>query len=535
VLQHFGGTQKVSGLASLITAALKPTKFADRFGLRFSEFLQQRAQSFVMTTPSDTKEPVVSLTLGARFRPTAPTAASAGASPAAAGSSHSDAELVELMSSLLRAGPVQTVKLGVAILKRTGATWRDYTRGHHGQLAAWLLRHPEVFSVSDGKGTPLAQVSLQPMAGTAAAAVAAPMTKANWKPVASEFGNGSAAAAPSSSSSSVTAEQVEAACVSALKRAIHPLQLNLLASIALTRELRLPKFPTEFGGFKAFLLQRPHLFTVRPGSEQPLVSLAKSNGADNALPAADGRQDGSGLAADLSSLKLAPEQASSAASVSPAVVSSPVMSSRTVAVLVHGAGSAKGIRCRVESVAVLRSELAALLEERELPQLPEGVRFSSAAEADAEGNRAELVDAELWTLVDGTAVYVLPPPPPKAVRVFMPPSFSEAPVQCAADQLADLLASLGEQLQAAGGRLFDERVHFSVTQPTPAAPSPAALTAADYAALAADSALFAVFEWCPAPLSVQRMLLAGAELDMESTCRICSRVLAHQAHLKPVN
>jgi len=297
-----------------------------------------------------------------------------------------------------------------------------------------------------------------------------------------------------------------------------------------------------------------------PTGSKMMVHLARESAA------AGTNEDSSGLAAQMGALafspssKKAPEtgswrtkdtvaasgngdtglQGAASAAAAPAkessavaAASAPSVTPRTIAVLVHGAGSAKGIRCRVENVAVLRNELAAQMEERELSPLPEGVRFSTAAAADAQGRRTELTDAELWNLADGSAVYVVLPAQTKVLRVFMPPSYSDTSLQCAADELSDLPKALGEQLQAAGGCLFDERVQFSTTKPTAAAPSPLAVSAAEYAALSAGSALFAVFEWCAAPLSVQRLLLGGAEPDPNANCPVCNRLIAHQAHLKP--
>jgi hypothetical protein len=306
-------------------------------------------------------------------------------------------------------------------------------------------------------------------------------------------------------------------------------------------------FTDRFGNFGKFLKSKPNVFAVSADKVKPIVWLAGHE--PSAQPALVSQLDslqlnsqppGGHARARSNSAESASSIASSAAAAAAAgVAASPAVVPVVRSVLVMVDGVPKGIRLRVESVAVLQQELLLAMEDRDLPPLVSGATFTAAAEPDADGLRPQLTDEQLWTrMEDGARIYVLPPPPPKPVLVLMPPDYGAIkPMQCAADELADLSASLGQQLEASGGsRLYDEHVHFSETKPTAAAPSPPFLTAEAFRKLPVASVVYAVFDWCVAPLSVQQLLRGGVELDLQSACVLptCGgRFLGHHAHLKP--
>jgi hypothetical protein len=480
VLQNSPANMHMSSLASAITTAMRPTKFIDQFGMPFKTFLNQRAHMFSITTPAGQSEAVVTL-LGAP-EAAAAKATSSPATPAQKmhappGGMASPAGTTSrvVRQSSRSAADATVVRLLLQLLHTTGHPMPVYALGHQINRATGMSYTEYAAAHGSNPGfIPLLQAHPNHFSLIGPLG-AKTMVKALQAPTMVAAGAGTGVAAG------------------------HAQKYSAASTDAETSSL-------------ANKLSQTHLAATQTPSK------AEHSATPNASISA---------AAAVGS---SPGAAPSSSSVVP----------RTLSVFVMVDGAPKGIRLRVESVAVLQSELALAMEDRDLPPLPNHTAFTAVASgAEAEGQRTKLTDEQLWTMEDGARIYVLPPPPPKSVRVLMPPNYDAAqPIQCAADELAELPAALGEQLEAVGSRLYDEHVHFSVTKPIAAAPSPPALTADEFRALPSASVVHAVFDWCAAPLSVQTLLRGGVEMDLQSACVLptCGgRLLGHHAHLKPAN
>jgi hypothetical protein len=478
VLQNSPANMHMSSLASAITTAMRPTKFIDQFGMPFKTFLNQRAHMFSITTPAGQSESVVTL-LGA------PEAAAAAASPATpaqkmqappGGMASPAGTTSRVVRQSRNAADATVVCLLLQLLHTTGHPMPVYALGHQFNQATGMSYMEYAAAHGSNPGfIPLLQAHPNHFSLIGPLG-AKTMVKALQAPAMAAAGAGAATGA----SATAGAQKYSAASTDA--------ETSSLADKLSQTHLAATQTPSK--------------------AEHSVTPNASASAAAAAAPGA----------------------APTSSSVVP----------RTLSVFVMVDGAPKGIRLRVESVAVLQSELALALEDRDLPPLPNNTAFTAiASSAEAEGQRTKLTDEQLWTMEDGARIYVLPPPPPKSVRVLMPPNYDAAhPIHCAADELAELPAALGQQLESAGSRLYDEHVHFSVTKPTAAAPSPPALTADEFRELPSASVVHAVFDWCAAPLSVQTLLRGGVEMDLQSPCVLptCGgRLLGHHAHLKPAN
>jgi hypothetical protein len=180
-------------------------------------------------------------------------------------------------------------------------------------------------------------------------------------------------------------------------------------------------------------------------------------------------------------------------------------------------GTEKPFKVHAESVEELQTEVQTKLKNKH-PQvaivLP--LRFTTASPGCAARPLVE-TDKQVWALSNDTLVWLLPPVSIE-VRVTMPGQLE--PIVCVAHSLDSLQDALRRQQPN-----LSDGVFFTV------ASASAAVTSWDEVkSLSEPVVLFAAWHWCAVPLKLQ--LIVNPQLDAANgTCAICSRPLAHHAHL----
>jgi hypothetical protein len=193
---------------------------------------------------------------------------------------------------------------------------------------------------------------------------------------------------------------------------------------------------------------------------------------------------------------------------------------RIVRLYAHLPGVDKALKVHAESVEELQADLQKKLKAKhpEVAIVPP-LQFTTAPPGCAARPALE-IDEQMWALADDTSVWLLPTPTSLQILVTVP-SVS-APVTCVAYSLISLQHALKIQQPK-----LSEGVFFTTTDATSAS---AVGSWDEVMSLPSPVQLFAAWHWCAVPLNLQ--LLINPQLDAaHGICAICSRPLAHNAHL----
>jgi hypothetical protein len=214
---------------------------------------------------------------------------------------------------------------------------------------------------------------------------------------------------------------------------------------------------------------------------------------------------------------------SSASSTQPPVFPSatarlPVLPPHTVRLQLHVPDVETPIRVNADCLQEIYDEMREKLHNKHPSViLPETSDFTTVSPYVL-GDRTLLTEAQLQLLAKDTHVWLLP----LCIMIKVPGR--QEPTWCDAYSMAGIGADLD----------LSDGVMWSITPPTVATlSSPHIIHSwSELASLRHPITLFAVWDWCPVPLELQRII--SPHIDAKGgTCNICQRRLTHHSHLAP--